>query len=320
MDQLKAMEVFVRVVREGGFAPAARALGLSKSSVSRHVSNLEAALGEQLLNRTTRALRLTQAGEEVLDHCEAIVLRTEQMMQERDAASIRPRGRLRITMPHFLAAILMRDVVAQFVLTHPDVQLEIFIADRLLNLVEEGVDLALRVGRQPDSSLITRKFIDLRLGVIGAPTYFKKNGTPMGPDDLSRHNCIVDTAAPYRDRWPMRADDGSVVGYKVEGNISVNGGSPARDLVLGGAGIAYLPEYLFVDDVLAGRLVTVLNEYSIDAGGIYIVSPQSRKRSPAIRALTSLLVQHAKPLSQYREARNLLMEDNMVPLNGEGQD
>lgn len=303
MDQLKAMQVFVTVARRGGFAPAADALGLSTSSVSRHVGNLEAVLGVQLLHRTTRHVRLTPAGEDVLDHCEAIVGRVEQMMLERQAERAEPSGRLRLTMPHFLAAILMRSVAAEFVKAHPQVHLELVIADRMVNIIEEGFDVALRVGPQPDSTLVARKLLDLHLGVIGAPSYFERRGVPRRPADLDEHNCIIDTDAPFGARWPLVGEHGAAMVQTVRGNVSVSGGAAARDLAVGGVGLTYLPQYLFDDDVETGRLATVLDEHAVDYGGIYVVYPPGRHQGPAIRSLTELLVEHVKPLRRERGAR-----------------
>ncbi|XWN32930.1 MAG: LysR family transcriptional regulator [Devosia sp.] len=302
MDQLKAMQVFVTVARKEGFAPAAESLGLSTSSVSRHVGNLEAMLGVQLLRRTTRHVSLTSAGEDVLDHCEAIVGRVEQMLLEREAERGTPSGRLRVTIPNFLIPILMRTVMAEFIKAHPMVELEITITDRLMNLVDEGIDLALRVGKLTDSNLMVRKFIDLDLGVIGSPDYLERYGVPQRPADLAEHNCIIDTAAPYRERWPLLGIDGTTTAVAVHGNITVNGGAPARDLVVAGVGLAYLPEYLYYDDVEEGRVVTVLDDYARDYGGIYIVHPATRHQVAAIKSLTDLLVDHARPLKRYREA------------------
>lgn len=308
MDQLKAMQVFVSVARKGGFAPAAEALGLSTSSVSRHVGNLEEMLGVQLLHRTTRHVSLTSAGEDVLDHCEAIVGRVDQMMLERQAERGIPSGRLRVTIPNFLVPILMGSVMATFAKAHPMVDLEITVTDRLINLVDEGIDLALRVGKLTDSNLVARKFIDLHLGIIGSPEYLERSGVPQHPADLADHNCIIDTAAPYRERWPLLGDNGTARTVTVDGNIVVNGGAPARDLAVAGAGLTYLPEYLYYDDAEAGRLVTVLDEFTTDYGGVYIVHPPSRHQGAAIRSLTDLLVEHAKPLRRYREAHKRALD------------
>lgn len=305
MDRLKAIEVFVTVAQLGGFAAAASALGLSSSSVSRHVGNLEDELGVQLLHRTTRNLSLTAAGEDVLEHGRKIVGHVERMLSEQRLGRSTPSGRLRITMPNFLGAILMRGAIAEFAKRHPEVETEFLIVDRVVNLIDEGFDVAIRVGRMADSSLVARKLLDLHLGVIAAPTYLERCGAPARPADLADHNCILDNAAPYRQRWPFTSPDGETVVQAVGGNIAVNSGAAARDLALGGVGLAYLPEYLFFDDIEAGRLVTVLDDYAIDFGGIFLVYPPSRHQGAAIRRFAEVLVDHAKRVKRYREARRL---------------
>ncbi|MDH3582439.1 MAG: substrate binding domain-containing protein, partial [Hyphomicrobiales bacterium] len=140
----------------------------------------------------------------------------------------------------------------------------------------------------------------LQLALIASPGYLAERGTPVSPDDLRNHNCVIDTAAPYRDRWPLKID-GAVNRYHVKGNVSVNSGSAARRLVVGGVGLALLPEYLVFDDIEKQRLVTVLDEHVIDFGGIFIVYPQSRHQSSAIRSFADLLMEHTKPIRHYRE-------------------
>ena len=301
MDTLKAMEVFVGVADQGGFAPAARVLGLSTSSVSRHVGNLEDVLGAQLFNRTTRHLSLTAAGEEVLGRCRRIVGEAGTLLQTRHGAPAQPTGRLRVTMPPFIGSILMESVMARFVLDHPGVDLDLLLVDRVVNIVDEGFDLAVRVGQLPDSSLMARKFLDLDLALTAAPVYLAAHGRPVVPDDLRGHRCIIDTAAPYKDRWPLWVD-GATRRVAVKGSVAVNLGSAARDLAIGGAGLTLLPEYLVADDIRAGRLEAVLGDYMVDYGGVFIVYPRSRYPSSAVRALADRLSAAPAPIRAGRGA------------------
>jgi DNA-binding transcriptional LysR family regulator len=300
MDMLRAMQVFVEVANKGGFAPAAKSVGLSTSAVSRHIGNLEDMLGTQLFNRTTRHLSLTPTGETLLGQCRRVVHDVDHLIQTARQEPEKPSGRLRVTMTAFVGAIVMEAVVARFALEYPDVELDLLLVDRVVNLVDEGYDLAIRVGEMPDSSLIARKFLDLRLALIASPGYIEKHGCPMVPDDLRDHLCVIDTAAPYRDRWPFRVD-GEQRRVHVKSNIIVNVGAAARDLVIGGAGLALLPEYLCHEDILNGRLITVLDEYVIDFGGIFIVYPRSRYPSSAVRRFADLLIEHANPIRAHRE-------------------
>ncbi len=300
MDALRAMEVFVAVADRGGFAPAARVLGLSRSSVSRLVGGLEDRLGTQLLNRTTRHLSLTAAGEELLGRCRRVVNDADDVLQAKARAPARPAGRLRVTMPLFLGTILMDGVVARFALEHPEVDLDVLLVDRVVNIVEEGFDLAVRVGQMPDSSLVARKFLDLDLALTASPEYVARRGQPVGPEDLRDHQCIIDTAAPYKDRWPLWVDGGTRR-VQVKSHVTVNVGSAARDLAVGGAGLALLPEYLVLDDIRRGRLVPLLGEYMMDYGGAFIVYPRSRYPSSAVQGFADRLVESSAPIRKRRE-------------------
>lgn len=302
MDALRAMQVFIAVTQHGGFAAAARALGLSTSSVSRHVANLEDAFGAQLLHRSPRHLRLTPAGEDLLGQCGGLVQELERILRSRGDQADAATGRLRVTMPFFLGSILMKPVVAEFLNRHPKVEIEVLMLDRMVNLVEEGFDLALRVGRQPDSALMSRKVLELHLALIASEAYLAAHGRPERPEDLRAHNCIIDTAAPYRDRWPLRTEAG-VARMLVRGNAVVSSGSAARDLAAAGVGLALLPEYLVFDDIDQGRVATVMDAHMVDFGGVFLIYPQSRHRSAAIRSFAELVVAHAKPIQAYRAAR-----------------
>lgn len=300
MDMLRAMQVFVEVANQGGFAPAAKRVGLSTSAVSRHVGNLEDLLGTQLFNRTTRHLSLTAVGEELLGQCRCVVVDVDAIIESTRRDSSQPKGRLRVTMPLFVGDILMEDVVARFALECPDVELDILVIDRIVNLVEEGYDLAIRVGDMPDSSLVARKILDLDLVLIASPAYVETHGAPTAPDELRHHLCIVDKAAPYKDRWPFKVGN-DTRRYQVNSNLGVNNGSAARDLAIGGAGLALLPEYLCHDDIRTGRLTTALDDHVVDYGGIFVVYPRSRYPSSALRRFADLLVEHSRPIRDRRE-------------------
>ena len=302
MDTLRAMQVFVEVAKQKGFAPAAKELGLSTSSVSRHVTNLEDQFGTELFTRTTRHLRLTHSGMRLLAQCERVVGDVDQIMRDAKADPVEARGQLRVTMPGFLGAMLMEDVVAQFAREHPNVDLDLVLLDRRVNMVEEGFDLAIRTGVLPDSTLISRKFLDMQLALVVAPDYVARHGKPDTPSDLRAHNCIIDTVAPYGDKWPLGRTDAARRTH-VKGNLRVNNGIAARDLAIGGAGLTLLPDYMVYEDVKAGRLITVLDEHVVNDGGIYIIYPQSRHPTGALRRFSDLLIENAKPINAYRNTR-----------------
>lgn len=289
MDTLKAMQVFVEAAKQGGFAPAARELGLSTSSVSRHIVNLETSLNRQLFKRTTRHLTLTQAGSELLGSCRHIVDETSALFRRVTEESPAPAGRLKITMPQFLATLLAKDVISRYVCSYPAVSLELIEMTRIVNLVEEDYDLAIRVGDLPDSSLMARKLADLRLAMVASPTYLEAQGAPRSIRELSDHLCIVETESPYKDRWPM-IDGNNQRHYQVRASARVNNGERARDLAVGGSGLALLPIYMVLDELASGQLVEIMPDYTPGYGGIYAVYPNTRYLSHNVRTFIGFLV------------------------------
>lgn len=295
MDTLKAMRVFVEVAKQQGFAPAAKQLGLSTSSVSRHVLNLEDRLNCQLFVRTTRNLTLTPAGNGLLEQCQRIVYDTEEFLQSTWEESTTPTGRLRVTMPEFLASLFAKDVIAQYVVEYPDVDFELVVLTRLVNMVEEDFDLAIRVGELRDSTLMARKLLDFRLALVGSPDYIERNGEPRNPQELHQHNCVIETESPYKDRWPL-VHGSFRRRQRIRGNVKVNIGETARDLVVGGAGLGLFPVYQVVDQLRSGELVEVMNDYVPGYGGIYAVYPRTRYLSLAVRSFIEFLVAHTESI------------------------
>ena len=221
MDRVKAMQVFVEVAERQGFASAARHLGLSTSAVSRQVKDLEAWLGLQLLNRTTRRIDLTEAGKAYLARCSQIVGAVAELETSARALGEEPQGALRVTAPVFMGRHLLGPVLPGFLARYPKVKLRLRLLDRFVDLVDEGFDLALRIGHLPDSSLIARKLGETRILMTAAPSYLAKHGMPTSAADLKRHNCLVDTVAGASDSWPIGLGKG-VGTVRVAGNFTAN--------------------------------------------------------------------------------------------------
>jgi DNA-binding transcriptional LysR family regulator len=288
MDTLKAMQVFVEVAKQHGFAPAARELKLSTSSVSRHIVNLETRLNRQLFKRTTRHLALTAAGDDLLESCSRIVQDAADLFQRISDESPAPAGRLKVTMPQFVATLLAQDVIAPFVRAYPAVSLELVEMTRVVNLVEEDFDLAIRIGDLPDSSLIARKLVEMKLVMVASPIYLEAQGTPASVADLREHLCIVETESPYKDRWPL-LNGGAKRHFRVEASASVNNGERARDLAVGGSGLALLPIYMVLDELASGTLVRIMENNTPDFGGIYAVYPATRYQSVNVRSFIEMV-------------------------------
>ena len=310
MDALKGMRVFVEVARTSGFASAARRLGMSTSSVSRQIVNLEDHFGRQLFVRTTRSLRLTESGEEMLEACRKIVEDYDAMILDRARVGEDLTGTLKVTVPNFVMAVLVREFLPEFNRKHPHVRLIFTVEDLVTNLVAEGHDLAVRVGALPDSALMARKLADLRLSLVCSDTYVAARGEPKTPHELPEHSCIVDTVAPYRNRWPFLVD-GEVRRIEVSGSILVNSGPAARGLAMSGIGISYLPELLCDMEIEQGLLRPVLNDFIPVAGGIYVVYPRARYPTAVHREFTDAL-------ATYLRHHTLTVSRRAGDMSGEG--
>jgi len=289
MDILKGMAVFSEVAKQHGFAPAARALNLSTSAVSRYVIDLEDWIGAQLFQRTTRKLSLTEEGKAYLERCRRVVAEVHDIQHAASDRKAEPQGPLRITAPVFIAKNFLQDLLPEFFIRFPKIELELVVVDRFVNLIEEGFDLAIRAGELEDSTLVARKLADAGLVLIAAPAYIEKYGIPKSGDDLTHHNCIVDTVPDYANRWPIM-DKQKLKPIAVQGNIRVNSGEIVRSLALAGVGIALLPRFFVLDDIRNGRL-TPLMEASIKSNaGIFVIYPKHRHISTNVRSFIDYLL------------------------------
>lgn len=283
MNLLQAMNAFVEVASEGSYAAAARSLNVSTTTVSRLVIELETWLGTTLFRRTTRSLSLTEEGRLALEKCGQLIADIESMRQITTEAQKEPAGLLRVTAPIFLAKECFQKVLPGFLKSYPLIKIELEVYDRVVNVIEEGFDLALRVGNLPDSSLIAKGLGEFKLIIVGSPDYLSVRGVPENAADLRKHNCIVDTVANFQSRWPV-IKGGKQHTVSVPGNIRVNNGEIARDLARGGLGLAILPEFFVSPHIRSGELVEVLEGVVDRKVGFYIVYPEARFLAPKTRA------------------------------------
>lgn len=290
MDKLAAMEAFRAVVEENGFTAAASKRRMSKSAVSKLVKDLEAELGVALLNRTTRRISLTEAGERYLERCRRVIAEVEEAEAEATALTVNPRGTLRVNAALSFTLSYVADRIPEFMALYPDLRVELSLADRFVDLVEEGVDVAIRIGRLADSSLIARKIGETRRMVCAAPEYLVAHGTPHHPRDLTAHNCLRYTLLETGAEWSFR-EDGAAFSVPVTGSLEVNNGDVLRAAAVGGTGLCYLPAFTVWEDVAAGRLVPLLEDFETEPLGVYAVYPPSRHLSAKVRAFVDFLAE-----------------------------
>jgi len=295
IDHASEMAAFVRVVEAKGFSAAGPALGLTPSAVSKLVTRLETRLGVRLLQRTTRAINLTQEGEAFYAAARRIVGEIETLEDELRGRRGTPQGVLRVTTSLAFATHQLAPVLPEFTARHPLVQLEISPTDRVIDMVEEGIDVALRIGRLSDSSFMARRIgEDIRL-ICASPDYLARHGTPKRPQDLVRHQCIVSRERAYLNRWSFR-EEGGVREIEVGGRVAVNEGEAQMQFALQGLGIVRLTRLTVAQAVREGRLVSLLAEFSADEPvPIHAVYPHRRHLAPKVPAFVDFLIEKFTP-------------------------
>jgi DNA-binding transcriptional LysR family regulator len=289
LDTLTRMRTFVEVVDAGGFSAAARNMGRSKALISKYVKELEDELGTRLLNRTTRRLSLTELGQAYYRDAGEILQRVDDLQEMVRDRHGEPTGLLRVTAPRTTGDGLLGQAVMEFVAAHPAIALDLRLEDRLVDLVDEGFDCAIRVTELEDSSLIARKLADYRFVIVVRPDVAASAGRPLHPSDLSDLPCVIDSNLRNRFTWRFKVN-GERQSVPVRGRVEVNSSGAVRLAVLAGLGYGCAPWVAVRDDVAAGTLDLVLTEFELVAVGVYIVYPHRRHLSAKIRAFVDFLV------------------------------
>ncbi|WP_346290917.1 LysR family transcriptional regulator [Sphaerothrix gracilis] len=289
MDKFESLRAFVQVVEAGGFAAAAREIGLSRSAVNKLVMNLEDNLKAQLLHRTTRKVTPTATGLAFYDRCIAILadlkeaeLAVSQMQQE-------PKGRLRINAPMSFGTLHLAPALTDFLQQYPDLHIELTLSDRFIDPVEEGFDVTLRIAQPPESaSLIVHKLVVARRAVCAAPSYLTQHGIPQTPADLKNHSCLHYGHFATSNQWTLTRDAETHT-VTVKGVLCSNNGEVLRAAALRGLGIALLPTFIVGGDLQQGRLHQILTDYSPREIAAYVLYPVNRHLSTKVQLLTEFL-------------------------------
>ena len=291
-EDLPAMAVFAKVVESRGFSAAARQLGLTKSAVSKQVTRLETSLGARLLNRTTRALSLTEAGSAVYEHCARMVAAAEEAELAVHRLAAAPRGLLRVTASVTFGRLHVAPAIGDFLAAYPEVEVQLMLTDRMVDLADEGFDLAIRIADRLGDNLVARRLAPVRFVVSAAPDYLARHGTPRKPADLAQHNCLVFSQEGLGDSWRFQSRDGSER-IRVAGRYQVNSSEATRDSMLAGMGIAMAPIFTVGPDIRAGRLKVVLPRYRVVApyDAVHAVYLPNRHLLPKMRAFIDCLVE-----------------------------
>jgi len=291
MENTGELATFVRAVESGGFTAAALALRLSPSAVSKIVSRLEARLGVRLLNRTTRRIALTPEGELFFRRCQRILADIEDAEQAVAQSGGKAQGLLRVNTGVAFTSRYLVPVLPKFLERYPEVKLELSLNDRLVDLVEEGADVAVRMAPMADSTLIARRICDVHRRIVATPAYLKRHGRPGAPEDLVDHNCVTFALHPHLNQWPFRGPRGTWT-VAVRGNVETNHSDALYGLVLAGVGIGRFSEMVVGPDIRAGRLVPLFDaEHDAEPQPLHALYPHRRFLSPKVEAFVSFLVQ-----------------------------
>jgi DNA-binding transcriptional LysR family regulator len=291
MDRLAALEMFVAVAETQSFSQAAQKLRLSKSVVSRQIAQLESHLGVRLLQRTTRALALTEAGQTYLEHAKQIIADVSAADMSVSTLQASPRGLLRVSAPVSFGFLHLAPALPEFLNRYHDIEMDLALNDRFVDVIDEGFDIAVRIGKLTDSRLVSRRLAPSPMVLCASPAYLARMGRPSHPHDLRTHECLCYTNIPSAHEWRFLDENGKSIHVTVRGRLHINNGDALRAAALGGLGIVIVPQLMVEADLKSGALESLLAPFMIQETAIHIVYPHARLMSPKVRAFIDFLVQ-----------------------------
>jgi DNA-binding transcriptional LysR family regulator len=294
MDSIVSMRVFVRVAELGGFAQAAREFDLSPSMVAKHIQALETRLGARLLNRTTRKQSLTEVGKLYLERSKTVLAEFDSAEASAIELQATPRGLLRVTAPVVFGSCGLAPLLPKFMAQYPEVRIDLALHDRVVDLVEEGFDVALRSGQLADSGLVARPLAPLQTILCAAPDYLKRRGTPKRVADLAQHDCLGFSYLTHRDRWRLIGpkDEETV---KLDCRLNINNGEALRQAALAGAGIVMQSALLLASDLRSGALIRVLPRHAPPPRPAHLLYLPDRRPTPKLQRFVEFVLQHLGP-------------------------
>lgn len=294
MRDLNLMAVFAHVAETGSFSAAARRLGMSRSAVSKAVAKLEKELGARLLNRSTRHLSMTEVGVAYVEHCSRILDEAVRAEQVVDHLHAQPRGVLKVAASVAFGTLHVAPALADFLGRYPELDIDMTITDRAIDMAEEGCDVVVRVARDLPPNLVARRLAPVRRKLCATPAYFGKHGVPRIPQDLARHNCLDYTHSGEQGLWRFTGPEGDIA-VPVSGRLRINDDEALSQAVLGGLGLALLPTFIIGKDLQAGRLRAALSEYIPVERHVYALYLPTRHLPAKVRAFIDFLLERFGP-------------------------
>lgn len=304
MDLVAAFRTFIRVAESGSFSAVAREQGSTQPAISRQIAALEEHLGARLIQRTTRSLALTEDGRDLLDHARQVVLAVEETEAAIGRRRNAPVGLVRLASPSTFGRLYLMPRIGRLLERYPELQLELFISDRSVDLVAEGLDLAIRAGEVSDTSLVARRIGATDRNILASDDYIATHGEVGHPSELAQHPCIISNRSDNPHEWSFQGPDGPIT-VRVEGRFSTNNLEAVREAVLAGLGYAVLPAWFFPDEISTGRVLRVLRDWQPPRVPIFAVYPSRRNLAPRTRAVIDFLVDEFRldpVISAYGEA------------------
>jgi DNA-binding transcriptional LysR family regulator len=291
MDQFASLATFVQVIDAGSLSGAARVARSSLTSVSRQLSALERHFGTQLVKRTTRRLALTEEGRILYARAKALLAELGEVERALSAGKAEPTGRLRLSAPNLLGRLLVAPLLPEFLRRYPSLSVDLMLADRPIDMIEEDIHLALRVGRLPDSQLVARKLADIRMIVCAAPAYLERHGTPRDPAELDAHDCLVFSNAPGAGTWRFRIDGNAECKIPISAKLWINSLDALVTAARAGGGIVRVPSWQVRDDLVAGRLRRILQAQEAAPAPLHLLFDASRLAAPKTRIFADYLIE-----------------------------
>ena len=290
LPDFEGLAIFAKVVELRSFAGAAAELKLSKATISKAVSRIEARLGTRLINRTSRRLALTDAGRQLADRASHILAEGEAAEDAALAQATVPRGLVRLAVPMSFGLMQIAPLLPEFLATYPEVSVDLHLSDAMVDLIGEGFDAAIRIAILPDSSLVARRLCEVRPYLVGSPAYLNKHGRPRHPADLAAHRCIGYGHTMPSETWHF-TKDGKSATVRPSGPLRVNNGDAMLPALIAGTGVGVLPEFILRDALAAGRLERLIPAWSLPAGAVYWVTPPGGPRPKRVEVLSDFLIE-----------------------------
>ncbi|MHA6719966.1 LysR family transcriptional regulator [Sphingomonas sp. RS6] len=296
LPDFEAWAVFASVVEHRSFSAAAAALGVSKATVSKAITRLEERLGTSLFHRTSRRLTLTESGRTLADHAQRILGEGQAAEEAAFESATAPAGLVRLAAPLTFGTHHLAPLLADFMALHPGILVDLTLSDAMIDIVGEGIDIALRIAELPDSSLRARRLGPVGIHVVGAPAYFDRAGRPKHPADLSRHACFIYTNMAMPGVWRFRKAGGEEAAVRIDGPLRTDNGEAMLPALRAGIGIARLPGFIVEEDIAAGRLEVVLDDWFGGATALHLLTPPSTRRPARVETLIEFLTERLRSL------------------------